>query len=402
MKNILNQKLNRKRVAEIMSRTIKENKPITQDIIEEFIEDKKLMMNIFRSISLGIIVIDKRNIPMFGNKTVYRLIPIDESIPRKKPIWEYIKTEEVADYLESNLLNNSPIEAKDFNIKTENINRIVSIYSSTLVHKQHFQGNIIIIEDVTNIRAQQDKLKRAENLASLTNISAGIAHEIKNPLGAISIHLQLLEKQLKLPEERLIGLREDLLNYVDIINSEINRLNQTVTNFLTIVRPGTRNFSSGNLIDIIQEIISLLSFELKEKKITLKETLDKNTPNFNMDQTALKQAILNIIQNSIQAMPKGGELIINLNNKGNCSSESCIYLQIIDNGIGMSEETQKKIFQPYFTTRTSGSGLGLSLVDKIISRHNGEIFIKSEVNLGTMVIIVFPLKKDPLLIPKIN
>ena len=235
-----------------------------------------------------------------------------------------------------------------------------------------------------------------ENLASLTNLAASVAHEIKNPLGSISIYIQLLQKSIskaratdeKIPDEKFLE------KYLDIINQEIDRLNNIIVDFLFAVRPISAELLPENPVKILESYIDFFKPELNEKNIILKTDFIEKSPKILLDEKLFKQVMINLVQNAIVAMPEGGTLTISAKIK-----DDKYIISVTDNGIGMDENTVSRVFEPYFTTKVTGTGLGLTMVYKIIKEFGGNIDVKSEVGKGTIFTISLPIpqKKTHLL-----
>jgi signal transduction histidine kinase len=256
-----------------------------------------------------------------------------------------------------------------------------------LVEKRHITGSLVYIEDITEKRGREVRLRRAENLASLTTLAAGVAHEIKNPLGAISIHLQLMRKALDKKERRHDTETDALVDkYFSVLNEEVDRLNGIVIDFLFAVRPMSLELCEGDLNALISALGEFIRAELEQSNIRLLLELDDKLPPVLFDERYMKQVLLNLIKNAQAAMPKGGLLTI-----ATVGSDSEIRISVCDTGTGISQENLKKIFEPYFTTKGNGTGLGLTLVYKIIREHQGEMSVDSREGEGTDFEIILPV-----------
>jgi signal transduction histidine kinase len=244
-------------------------------------------------------------------------------------------------------------------------------------------GNMILVADITERRQREARLRRAESLASLTTLAAGVAHEIKNPLGSIGIHIQLIQKALsknQCLDEETAG------QYLDVIMEEIERLNAIVVDFLFAVRPMDTRMKRGSINSVIEELVNFIRFEVEEHDIELKAELKKDLPKVDLDEKYMKQALINVIKNGMAAIGKGGTLTISTRD-----DQGFVHVDIKDTGIGMSEEQMAKIFEPYYTTKEFGSGLGLTVVYKVIKEHGGEVTVKSRENHGTTFTLSIPI-----------
>ena len=230
---------------------------------------------------------------------------------------------------------------------------------------------------------KETRLRRTESLASMTTMAAGIAHEIKNPLAAMKIHLQLMRKSLR---SRGQIDAEGAERYLTVIDEEIDHLNKIAVDFLFAVRPMNIELRLGSLADVMNDLITFLTPEAVEKNIDVKADIEKFLPRVEMDSRYLRQSFLNIVENAFAAMPGGGKLAISVRLDGNYET-----VRIQDTGTGIDDEHIGKIFEPYFTTKASGTGLGLTVVYKVIKEHRGDIFVTSEPGKGTVFTIKLPV-----------
>jgi signal transduction histidine kinase len=218
-----------------------------------------------------------------------------------------------------------------------------------------------------------------------------VAHEIKNPLGSISIHIQLLQKAITANGDdrvraRTTAARRAFDRYFAVINEEMDRLNRIVVDFLFAVRPMDLEFREGDINALIRELTEFVSYELEAAGIECVLDPGSDIPPVSMDERFMKQALLNLIKNAQAAMPGGGTLTIRTER-----ADAELRISVCDTGTGISEENLSKIFEPYFTTRETGSGLGLTLVYKIIREHRGEITVRSREGEGSCFSIILPI-----------
>jgi len=361
-----------------------------KDIMEELNTEKELYRLVFDSMIEGVIVTNRDNKIILMNKRMEDIIgtPADRAL--NIDITECNLTPELKDVIVNALINNERVLEKEVNISRNDKTFTITILP--LVHTGDTEGNIIILMDITEKKMREFQLRQAESLAALTTLSAGVAHEIKNPLASIDIHIQLINREIsKFKEEDVKNIK----NLLAIVKEEIDRLNSIVQDFLFAVRPMNFNLSNENINDIIKDMIDFLKYELMDADIEVIYELDDNLPPVLVDPKYLKQALLNVIKNSIEAIHGGGKIII----KTEETVDGDVVIHIIDNGEGIPPELMKKIFEPYFTTRKSGTGLGLVIVYKIIKELGGDIRVKSEPGKGTIFSIKLPVfeKKKKLL-----
>ncbi len=351
-----------------------------KQLLLDVARENSILESVLESIHSGIIVCGKDNIPFFANKTAERHFMMESAEVYNASVWNYIKHGAMADFAKKTILEEDTVLERDFPVEVKNTYRIISVSIMPLVQNGQIRGTILFSEDITEKRKNEAKLKRAENLASLTTLAAGVAHEIKNPLGAMSIHMQLLRKTLAGTENQKIG------RYLDVMDEEIERLNRIVVDFLFAVRPMNIEPIKDNLNDLVHEVLELIKPEIAQYGINLDAHLDPAIPMILMDRRFIKQALINLLKNSIAATPEGGYIRVTTG----LSDEGTV-LTVADSGRGIPKEYIGKIFEPYFTTKENGTGLGLTLTYKIIKEHGGDISVLSEPGKETKFTITLPV-----------
>jgi PAS domain S-box-containing protein len=243
-------------------------------------------------------------------------------------------------------------------------------------------GAMVVFQDITEIKALEEKLRLADRLAALGTVSAGLAHEIKNPLSAIKTFVQLLPKKSENPSF--------MEKFNITVPREIDRINQLVEDLLELTRRRVRPLVHLDANHLILQVIDLHGEEMRKKQIHFEDHLDKILPPIDGDSETLFRAFSNLVINAIQAMPNGGSLIISSEHD---QPSSMVKIVFRDRGIGMDEETTKNLFNPFFTTKDKGVGLGMSLTRKIIEDHRGTIEVASEKGRGTTFALRLPVVK---------
>ena len=351
-------------------------------LVSDIAGENELLEMVMESMSDGVLVTDREDKILMLNKSAERMLPFATDELIEKSLEEAIGDEEIREFFTENLRGLDRVLDREFTLGN-GYSRILSLSIMPLVRQGWITGNVIHIEDVTEKRAKEARLRRAESLAALTTLTAGVAHEIKNPLGSIGIHLELMKKEMSGKDQ--IETRKVMENLL-IIKEEVDRLNRIVMDFLFTVRPMNAELSYDDLNRVVQELLELKKPELAEAGIALETELMAPGPQILMDERYMKQAVLNLLNNAISAMPEGGKLQVCTQQLGNE-----VRLKISDNGVGIPEENMDKIFEPYFTTKDFGSGLGLTLVYKIVKEHLGDIEINSKVGEGTTISLSFPI-----------
>ncbi len=354
-----------------------------RDLLKDLTTENELLEIVLDSMTDGILVTDTNNRLIFHNRRSERLIPFFSGDPDDSIIWEVIDDRDIAGFVEKSILNAEKGSEEEFTINIRGVTKTLWLDIMPVVKDGSIQGNLLHISDVTERKKRDSRLRRAENLASLTTLAAGVAHEIKNPLGSIGIHIQLMQKSLK-RDHKLEEVKAG--RYLEILNEEVERLNDIIVDFLFAVRPMNPTMEKSDLNKVISELLEFVKFELEEASVTIDCDLQQGLPKLEIDEKYMKQALLNIIKNAVAAMPKGGVLYFKT-----ARDDSFIHIYICDTGIGISEENMAKIFEPYFTTKQFGSGLGLTVVYKIIKEHGGDIILESVEGEGTTFTINLPI-----------
>lgn len=247
-------------------------------------------------------------------------------------------------------------------------------------------GLIITFQDLTEIRSMEESVRRKDRLAAVGRVAAGLAHEIRNPLGAMRGAIQVMQAQTP-PESAQASLME-------IILRESDRLNKIITNFLTYARPRVNNFSEIDLREAVNDTFTLLKHSPDIKESHQLELDVPNEPvNISADPTQIKQIFWNLARNSIQSMPNGGKLSLNLVKL----PYKRVQIVFADTGCGMPPEQVEQLFEPFSNSTTGGTGLGLSIVYQIVRDHNGTINVRSLEGVGTTITIEFPADFRPQL-----
>jgi PAS domain S-box-containing protein len=347
-------------------------------------EEMNRLETVLDSIPVGILVCDEKHRLLMVNRAAHRLLPMNHG--EGAVLWDAVEDEHTVDFFRVTLLNSDRVQDREIDITLQGQNRLLSVSVLPLVRDRRISGSLIYIEDITEKRGREARLRRAENLASLTTLAAGVAHEIKNPLGSISIHLQLMQKALVKNHDEKKHSNEVLGKYISVLNEEVDRLNRIVVDFLFAVRPMALELREQDINTLITEISDFVGPEMEQYKIRCLLELDENLPAVLIDERYMKQVLLNLFKNAQAAMPRGGILTI-----ATSRIDNDIRISVCDTGVGISEENLKKIFEPYFTTKETGSGLGLTLVFKIIREHQGEISVDSREGEGTNFEISLPV-----------
>ncbi|MDP3177169.1 MAG: ATP-binding protein [Spirochaetaceae bacterium] len=340
----------------------------------------------------GIVVCDRDHLPIIYNKSAERMLRLTGSDPAERPLWKSVNDDDLAEFFRATLEGEDTVLDREFGLESKGATRLVAASVSPLVSRGKIEGAIAHLEDITEKRRKEAQLRRAESLASLTTLAAGVAHEIKNPLGAISIRMQLIERALQGRESVEASA---IARHLGVVDEEIDRLNKIVVDFLFAVRPMDVRLMEADAGELLGEIAEIISPEAERSSIMTEVAVAEGLPRVQMDSRLMKQAILNLVKNAIAAMPGGGRLGLAVERK-----DDDILISVNDSGVGIPEEDLPKIFEPYFTTKENGTGLGLTITFKIVKEHRGEIAVKSRPGQGSTFTVSLPVpQKERRLLP---
>lgn len=240
-------------------------------------------------------------------------------------------------------------------------------------------GALVTLRDLESVEAIESELELSRRMSSIGRLTSGVAHEVKNPINAIVVHLELLRSKLDTSAPSAI-------RHLDVIEAEIRRLDRVVQTLVDFSRPVELQLREQDLRGVIGDVLALARDELSTRNVTLVSHLPSKGVVANVDADLLKQAALNVIQNGAQAMPEGGQLEVILE-----ADRKFATLRILDEGVGIPDEIREKIFDLYFTTKSEGSGIGLAMTYRILQLHHGSVEVQSRVERGTEFRLRIPL-----------
>ncbi|MCI1278140.1 MAG: ATP-binding protein [Nitrospira sp.] len=250
-------------------------------------------------------------------------------------------------------------------------------------------GVILQAQDVTEWLALERRVRVAEKLAALHTLSAGVAHELRNPLSAIDLNLHLLEEEFT--EQG--GAAKHAAHYLQVLNAECRRLSVILDNFMKFARPGVIGLHAVDLPALMAHIMALMQFEAEERRIDLEQHVGLDIPPVLGDETQISQVLVNIVVNAFHAMPNGGRCRITAEPRTG-EGNRWVVIEVSDTGIGIEPGDLPRLFEPFYTTKSSGTGLGLAIAYRIMQDHGGTIQVSSAPGSGTTVVLQFPVAVD--------
>lgn len=389
-------------------------------LVQRLARDRALLEAVFNTIEEGIVVISAAGLVEYANAATSRLIGLSQADVGKVVIWKVmpdlarslkvargssprlspsaISRELEITYPEYRLvrLYLVPLETDDFHFSAGEAGAQETQETQSpppagqTAHalpeedaEQHF---VMIMADVTEEKTSTEELIENERLSSIFDLAAGVAHEIGNPLNSINIHLQLLERQLaKIPAG---PLADKLRHSLGVCTQEVKRLDDIIAHFLHAIRPQPLDVQEVLLMEVLTEVLTVLGEQLRDLKIRVDVQLHSELPPVMGDKNQIKQVFFNVVKNAMEAMDTGGSLSI-----GAHVDDEFVTLSFTDSGVGIAQEDLSKIFQPYYTSKRSGHGLGMMVCQRIMRAHGGQIGIDSREGSGTSVTLQFPQKQ---------
>jgi PAS domain S-box-containing protein len=346
-----------------------------QHFLAELLREKGLLEKVFQALQEGVILLDHEGHVTYVNQAACHLFGFEAEQVVGKQLAEGVRG---LDWKE--LRKPGTVVSRDLEVFYPE-NRFLNFYI-TAIDEAHEAGFVMLIRDVTQTRKLTEEKIESERITALTMLAAGVAHELGNPLNSLTIHLQLMERQLKKMGKGADKLQKSL----DVAVGEIKRLDFIISQFLAAIRPTQPQLLRANVNELIEETARFLRPELEQHKVKLKLELRADVPDMPLDANQMKQAFYNLIRNSCQAMPDGGRLTVM-----STYNDHQVIISFQDVGKGISRANMGNLFQPFFTTRKTGTGLGLLIVRRILREHGGEIDIESREGQGTKVTLFLPL-----------
>jgi two-component system, sporulation sensor kinase E len=383
-----------------------------QTVIQRLVRERSFLETLFNTIEDGVLVVDEAGRILYFNQAVTRLLGLQSNV-EGQPITDFIPELDWEKIARIDRAGGPSVVRHEFEVPFPRP-RFLRLYAAPLDGEAAgSSGMALILHDATEARQQAFEAIESERVQALTLLAASVAHEIGNPLNALHIHLQLMEREVKklkavsdgpLPrlgspvsrqrsrstvpggEIEVADMARKLEQYLTVAKGEVSRLDNIITQFLQAIRPTPPLLKPASLNEVVQKTLDLLQPELENRGLTIRCRLARQLPATPIDANQIQQVLVNLIRNAMQAMTKGGTLSLQTG-----ESPDDVWMSVADTGGGIPEELLNRIFEPFYTTKKKGSGLGLMIVQRIVRAHGGRIELESQVGRGTTFRIWLPL-----------
>ena len=380
-----------------------------QTVVQRLARERSFLETLFNTIEDGVLVVDEQGRVLYFNQAVTRLLGLQPGVEGQH-VTRFLPELDWEDLSRFDRQGGGHVARHEFEVDYPRP-RFLRLYAAPLDGEATGSSGVaLILHDATETRQKTFEAIESERVQALTLLAASVAHEIGNPLNALHIHLQLMEREMKKFKSGEWGVTgtgklaspatghpsQKLEQYLDVAKGEIRRLDYIITQFLQAIRPVAPQLKPASLNDVVEKTLDLLQPELGNRSLNVRTKLARRLPAAPLDATQLQQVLVNLIKNAMQAMTRGGTLTLQTG-----EGADGVWVSVADTGGGIPQEQINRIFEPFFTTKKRGSGLGLMIVQRIVRAHGGRIELESQAGRGTTFRVWLPRhERQPRLLPE--
>jgi PAS domain S-box-containing protein len=377
-----------------------------QTVVQRLARERSFLETLFNTIEDGVLVVDEHGRIIYFNQAVTRLVGLQAGA-EGEPITQFLPELDWEQILRLDTAGGQRVVRHEFEVHYPRPRYLLLFAAPLDGEAAGSAGVALILHDATEARQKTFAAIESERIQALTLLAASVAHEIGNPLNALHIHLQLMERELKkfkatadrplraaakarsqsfTTEADAAESARKLEQYLAVAKGEISRLDYIITQFLQAIRPTPPQLKLAALNEVVEKTLDLLRPELNNRGVAVKTRLNSRLPLAPLDGTQIQQVLVNLIKNALQAMTKGGTLTLQTG-----EGSDGVWASVTDTGGGIPQEQINRIFEPFYTTKKKGTGLGLMIVQRIVRAHGGRIDLESRVGHGTTFRVWLPL-----------
>lgn len=352
-------------------------------IIMDLVKERDFLERVMQIIDEGVVVTDRDGRIRFANRAAERLLAEGTVLRAGHALREAVTDSNLRACIDDALGGRVGVLDREVALTCSPASHISLTAAPIEDSGGKFDGIVFTLRNITIEMMKRARHAWMRRLQSFSIMAAGIAHELGNPLNSLDIHMQLIERKIKAAGG---GGKNDLLELLAVAREEIGRLEAIVGQFLRAARKDVAEMREGDIIAVLSESLAFMEAELQRSGVSVVRKFEPFVPPVLLNADQMRQVFINLVRNAIQAMPRGGILRVEV-----AYARGQVEVRLTDSGAGIPEDHIDKIFEPYFTTKHGGSGLGLTIVQRIVSDHGGEVSASSAPGEGTTMTVRIPV-----------